>query len=195
MADDKEITALIKQAMPVLTRIAMRWTDNEADSEDLAQQGILDAWSDAPAERDIKQFVKRAAMRMKGRMANRRRMDKRREDPRWTAAVAENLRGLRRTPEDLVSTRELGARYFGRLFNEVKDDRLERAVVQQMLSGNDTPEEQAEAIGESVSDIKNARKRVARRVDAIRAEEGPFEVPRGWDVEETMSDEDEEHEE
>jgi hypothetical protein len=47
------------------------------------------------------------------------------------------LRGRRRTPEDLVSTHELGRRYFGRLFDEVKDDPLERAIVQQMLLGND----------------------------------------------------------
>jgi len=96
MADDKEMTALIKRALPVLTRIAMRWTDNESDCEDLAQQGIVDAWSDSPDATDLKQFVKRAAMRMKGRLANRRRTDKRREDPRWTAAAAEHLRGRNR---------------------------------------------------------------------------------------------------
>jgi hypothetical protein len=80
----------------------------------------------------------------------------------------------------------------GRLMEDVKDNRLERAVVEQMLSGNDTPEEQAQVIVESVPEINKARKRVSRRVNAIRAEEGDFEVPRGWDVEETMRDEEEE---
>jgi len=64
-----------------------------------------------------------------------------------------------------------------------------------MLLGNDTPEEQADAIGESVDEINNARKRVARRVDAIREEEGDYEVPRGWDVEEGVADEEEEERE
>ncbi len=196
MADDKEITALIKRAMPVLTRIAMRWTDDhEADSADLAQQAISEAWADSPDERDLKLFVKRAAMRMKGHLANRRRLDKRREDPKWTAAAAERLRGRRRTPEDIASTHELKERWVGRLTEDVKDNRLERAVVEQILSGNDTPEEQAEVIVESVGEINKARKRVSRRVDAIRAEEGDFEVPRGWDVEETMRDEEEEERE
>src|SRR5260370_37284790 len=126
MADDKEITALIKRALPVLTRIAMRWTDNEADSEDLAQQAIVDAWSDSPDATDLKQFVKRAAMGMKGRSANRRRTDKRREDPRWTAAATEHLRGRRRTPEDMAATHELGRRYFARLFNKLNNERVRR---------------------------------------------------------------------
>jgi hypothetical protein len=174
------VRAVLAGAFPVLVRIGLRWTRSQADAADLAQQAILDAIAESPNPADAKAFVARAATLMRGRLSNQRAASRRRLDERWLSAAEEKSRGLRRTPEDLVATRQAKERLFQRLLDELKDDPLAGAIVAEMLKGNDTPAEQAKALAEPIDAIRNARKRVARAVDALRAAEGADDRVTGW---------------
>jgi hypothetical protein len=133
---------------------------------------------------------------MRQNLFNERRAAARREDPRWKQRAAGMASGLRRTPEDLVSTREIKERLLARAFEELKDDPVGRGILEQALQGNDTAAEQAEALGEDIETIRNARRRVKRVVDAMAAEEGAgaASLGRDWDADESRGEDDDEQE-
>jgi DNA-directed RNA polymerase specialized sigma24 family protein len=180
-----------------LVRIALVWTEgNFADAQDLAQQTLVDIFAASPEPaRDVPSLLARAVPMMKGLFLNRRRAAKRREAPGWVMVAAEQLRGKRRTPEDLVSTEERKAILLGRLHDDLKDDLLGTRIVEATLAGYDTPADQAEYLGEDIKDIRNARKRVARAVDTIGAAEGAVSAAPGWTADEGASLAEDEREE
>jgi DNA-directed RNA polymerase specialized sigma24 family protein len=189
MSHRKPQDELFAGAFARLVCIALGWTKNTADAEDLAQQALADVFagpSGAPPT-DLKELVRRAASTMKGHFLNRRRAQKRREAPRWLHAAAEQSRGMRRTPEDLVAARERKTRLLELLLRQFKDDPLVCDLVEATFNGFDTPADQAEALGKDIKEIRKARKRLARAIDAIRADQGGAELARDWEADEGAS--------
>jgi DNA-directed RNA polymerase specialized sigma24 family protein len=171
-----------------LVRIALAWTHNNADAQELAQEALLRVFAQSPEPpRELEQLVLRAAGIMKGRFLNRRRADRRRQDPRWIAAAAQLSRGLRRTPEDLAAAREQLARVLEGLQKDLKDDPLGGLVVEATLDGYDTAADQAEHLGKDIKEIRKARKRVSRAVKAIEAAEGGAQIGLDWESDESES--------
>jgi DNA-directed RNA polymerase specialized sigma24 family protein len=175
-----------ERAFPALVAIALRWTEkNQEDAEDLAQQALLDffeASSDPPAE--LRELVARTASIMKGNFLNKRKGEKRRQDPRWLPGAANLSRGLRRTPEDLAAAREDKARLLGALLEELAGDAPARDVVLATLEGFDRAADQAAHLKRDIDDIRNIRKRVTRAVAAIQAHERDSLVARDWEADE-----------
>jgi hypothetical protein len=176
------------RAYPRLVSIALRWTKNEADAQDLAQEALTDTFTrlpDTPA--DLKELVCMAASRMKGHFLNGRRANNRRADPPWLAVAAEQSRGFRRTPEDLVAARERKTRVLQQLREKLKDDGLAYRIVEATCNGYDTPADQAEILGEDITAIRKARKRLARAVDVITVAEGEAATGLDWEADEGAS--------
>jgi DNA-directed RNA polymerase specialized sigma24 family protein len=176
------------RAYPRLVSIALVWTKNEADAQDLAQEALTDTYTrlaETPA--DLKELVRIAASRMKGYFLNERRANKRRTDPRWLVVAAEPSRGFRRTPEDIVGARLRKARVLRQLMEKLKDDGLACRIVEATYDGYDTPADQAEILGEDIIAVRSARKRVARAVDKIEAAEGGAESGLDWEGDEGAS--------
>ncbi len=173
---------LWERAFPALVAIALRWTyRNEADAEDLAQQALLDAFAASPEPpAELRELVARAASIMKGHLLNRRKAEKRREDPRWLPVAAKVSSGLRRTPEDLAATRQDATRMLGALQADLADDPTALEIVEATLDGYDTAADQAEHLNRDIADIRNARKRVHRARDAIAAREEEALRARDW---------------
>jgi len=166
---------LIAAAFPRLVNIAVRWTArNHADAEDLAQRALTDAWAahSGPPFTDVAELVRRAASIMKGLFLNGRRAQKRRDDPQWLPAAAEMSRGLHRSPEAIVATRQVKALLLERLMKRLEDDPLARSLVKATCGGFDTPADQAQALGVDIAEIRKARKRLARAVEAVAATAG-----------------------
>ena len=180
---------LWERAFPALVAIALRWTEkNREDAEDLAQQALMElfeASADPPAE--LRELVARTASIMKGNFLNKRKGEKRRNDPRWLPGAADLSRGLRRTPEDLAAAREDKARLLGWLLEELAGDAPARDLVLATLDGFDRPADQAAHLKRGIDDIRNIRKRVARAVDAVRARDRESLVARDWEAEEGAS--------
>ena len=177
------------QAFASLTAIAKGWTRNAADSEDLAQTALTEAWTEAPDETDVAALVRRAAWIMKGNLANQRRAAKRRGSERWLGAAAETTRGLRRTPEQLAATRERKERLFERLREELAGDADALALVDETLQDRTTPAEQVEALGWEIGRVRNARKRLSRALEIVQEEEDAApESARGWEQDGDASD-------
>jgi hypothetical protein len=124
----------------------------------------------------------RAAAIMKGHLLNQRKTAKRRVDPKWLAAAASVSRGLRRTPEGLAVARMDLERCMDRLVVLLDGDEPALDVVRAIAEGYETPREQAEYLKRDIDEIRNARKRVARAVDAVNAAEGDAEHARDWEA-------------
>jgi DNA-directed RNA polymerase specialized sigma24 family protein len=180
--DDPERSKLWRRAFAALVAIANGWTRNPADSEDLAQRALTEAWTATPDETDVAALVRRAALAMKGHLSNQRRAAKRRGDERWRGVVAEKTGGLRRTPEQIAATREHKEQLLVRLRQEVADDPEACALLDETLMDHTTAAEQAEGLGWEIGRVRNARKRLDRAVKAVEAEDAAPESARGWDA-------------
>jgi hypothetical protein len=179
---DRERNLFWGKAYAALVRIAMAWTHNAADSQDLAQSALTEAWAATPDEKDASALVKRAAWIMKGMLGNERKGRKRRGDERWLGGAVEASRGLRRTPEQEASTRERKERCFARAREELAGDAEALELVDEILKDHLTAAEQAEGLGWNYERVRRVRKRVDRVFEAIaeEQEEGP-DSARGWD--------------
>jgi DNA-directed RNA polymerase specialized sigma24 family protein len=174
-----------RQASAALVRIALARTRDPAKAQDLAQQAIVDAyagWTGWSDREDLASFVSRASALMRRRWFNERRMNRRREDEAWMQTAAQRGGGLRRTPEELASVRERKARLLAQLFEQLKDDTVARAILEQTLLGHDTPAEQAVALGRDIREIRSAQRRLARAARATRDGEGHAGVEPGWEI-------------
>jgi len=180
--NDPERSKLWRRAFATLVAIANGWTRNPADSEDLAQRALTEAWMATPDETDVAALVRRAALAMKGFLANQRRATKRRGDERWLGAAAETTRGLRRTPEQLAATREHKEQLLAHLREALAGDPDATALLDETLEDHTTAAEQAEALGWEIGRVRNARKRLDRAVKAVEAEDAAPESARGWDA-------------
>ena len=179
---DPERSKLWRRAFATLVAIANGWTRNPADSEDLAQRALTEAWTATPDEADVAALVRRAALAMKGHLSNQRRATKRRGDERWLGAAVEATRELRRTPEQIVATREHKEQLLARLRDELAGDPDACALLDETLQDHTTAAEQAEGLGWEIGRVRNARKRLDRAVKAVEAEEAAPESARGWDA-------------
>ena len=179
---DAERSKLWRRAFAALVAIATGWTRNPADSEDLAQRALTEAWMATPDETDVAVLVRRAALAMKGLLSNQRRATKRRGDERWLGAAAETTRGLRRTPEQIAATREHKEQLLAHLRQALADDPDATALLDETLQDHTTAAEQAEALGWEIGRVRNARKRLDRAVNAVEAEDAAPESARGWDA-------------
>src|SRR5260370_42160450 len=97
---------IFQAAWPALWRIAYRRTRDRVEAEDLTQDAMLAAFESRPEPDDLTSFVSLATSLMRRILYHKRRAAPLREDPTWTAAVAESSLGLRRTPEDIAALRE-----------------------------------------------------------------------------------------
>jgi hypothetical protein len=167
-----------------LVRIAYPWTrKNLPDAEDLAQEAIADILAESPERpTDVEDIVVRASKIMRGHFLNRYRADRRRRRESWMARVARKLSGLKRTPEDLAASRQHKTRLLARLEQDLKSDPLALRVVQATANDCTTPADQAEALGKDIEEIRKARRRVARAVNAIAATEGGEDLAPEWDI-------------
>jgi hypothetical protein len=179
---EEERRKLWGSAFGRLVSIANGWTRNTADSEDLAQRGLTDAWMAKPDETDVAALVRRGALAMKGHLTNHRRATKRRRDERWLGAAAETARGLRRTPEQLAATQEHKAQLFAHLRERLAGDPDATALLDETLEDHTTAAEQAEALGWPIERVRNARKRLHRAIEALDAEDAAPESERSWDA-------------
>jgi hypothetical protein len=179
---DTERNRFWQAAFTALVRIARGWTAGSADGEDLAQVALTDAWQEMPEETDVRVLVKRAAWIIKDRLRSKRRATKRRSSEKWLGAAAETTRGLRRTPEQVASTRERKEKLLGRVREALADDEDALAILGEMLEDHTTPTEQAEGLAWAIERVRNARKRVDRAVTALsEGEEAAPDSARGWD--------------
>jgi hypothetical protein len=179
---DRERAEFWSKAFTALVCIAKGWTKNTADSEDLAQSALTQAWAATPDETDVRAMVQRAALLMKGLLSNKRRDGKRRQKDAWLGAAVETSRGLRRTPEQMASTRERKGKLLARLDEALAGDEDALAIVGEMLKDHTTPSEQAVGLGWAIERVRNARKRVDRAVTALsEEEEAAPDSARGWD--------------
>jgi len=98
-----------------------------------------------------------------------------RRDPRHVVAVNERTLSPSETPEDLALRKEQDTQAMQRLAalkERIADDELALAIVDLARDHRfERPAEQAEATGRTIDEIRNARKRVKRAVEALIDEE------------------------
>jgi hypothetical protein len=168
-------------AFASLVAKARDWRYPHEQAEEMAQRAIVSAYADDPAPSDPRVFVNRAIGLMRQNAFNERRAAQRRADPRWAAPAAAQGLGLRRTPEDLVSTRELKTKLLAELFARAKGDPECIGLLEKIQEGYDTPAEQARELGIGIERVRNARKRLARLTNEIAAREARVDGVLGWD--------------
>jgi DNA-directed RNA polymerase specialized sigma24 family protein len=156
-----------------LFRMALGWTRREADAEDLAQEAITDVLARSPERpTDLEAIMAVAGPIMKGHFYNQRRSDKRRSNVGWLAIASLRTRGLQRTPESLVVVQDRKTRTLALLEQKLKPDALALRIVEATAHDCQTPAEQAGRLGVDIAEIRKARRRVARVMDAVLAAEG-----------------------
>jgi DNA-directed RNA polymerase specialized sigma24 family protein len=147
--------------------IALGFTKN--DAEDVVQQGMTllfdgTAPFDAASGKTLAQHLVEV-----GRLehAKKQRTERRRRHPRVVAKLVQWFDGAAPpTPEELSAEREGRARAFEELLAQTVDDPEVQALVRLEADGVSEPAAQAERLGWQMPVVRNARKRLARRVKA-----------------------------
>jgi hypothetical protein len=148
------------------------------DPEGLAQDGITMLFEgrtppwDASGETTLAEQVVLAAREERN---NRERTERKRRHPKMVSKLVQAFDQRGPTPEELVGQQEEQATKLERLRADLADDPDGRAIVACEEQWIHTPAEQVARLGWPIERVRNARKRVARRVAALAGTDGEGE--------------------